>query len=201
MVCKLSNDVSLGSLEEGRTVGIMCRSHDRTLHFIIDHTHVEIKLPKGDNVRLPSKRYAIVDLYGQHSAVELLPLQDVNDDLKAADLSISISKEELGHVKKDLERKYQHQEPPSVGGENNEHSQLPQHHQNGDILEQQVQPEWMDLSSQAAAAVHRETVVDGRTSSLSPVLPASPECVSRYQDCDYCKLCWAFFGELSVPGT
>lgn len=100
--------VSLGPLEVGSTVGIMC-GRDRTLHFFIGHKHLEIALPDG-NVRLPKTRYAIVDLYGQCCSVQLRPLQD-GAAVGGADISISVEAEDLLHVKRQKVREKQLQKP------------------------------------------------------------------------------------------
>ena len=190
-------NISLGSLEEGGTVGILCKRTDRTLHFFVDHTHLEIKLPEGD-VRLPSTRYALVDLYGQHCAVELLPLQDMDDCIKDPDDSVSLDRQDLSHVKRHLKHKNQHQEQTTVGGA----KQQPHHHQNGDALDRQIQPESVQLFGEAAAVSDdKQRVVDTGSSRVTASLLSNRVPVTSYQDCSYYKLCRTFLDHLSVPGT
>ena len=104
--------VSLGPLEVGSTAGIMCTSH-RTLHFFVNHKHVEIRLSEGEG-RLPHTRYAVVDLYGQCSSVVLKPAQE-KGAMATADVSISVQAEDLLHVKRSkVSEKRSRQEKPVV---------------------------------------------------------------------------------------
>lgn len=194
-------NISLGSLEEGGTVAIFCKQTDRTLHFFVDHTHLEIKLPEGD-VRLPSTRYALVDLYGQHCGVELLPLQDVDDGIKDPDESVSLDRQDLSHVKRTKHhkssKKNQQQKQPTVGGAN----QQPHDHQNGDALHHQIQPKSLQLSDEAASVSDgKQEVVDISSSKGTPSLLSNRVPLTSYQQCSYYQLCRAFLGHLSVPGT
>lgn len=192
-------NISLGSLEEGGTVGILCKRTDRTLHFFVDHTHLEIKLPEGE-VRLPSTRYALVDLYGRHCAVELLPLQDMDDGIKNPNETVSVDRQDLSHVKRHLKP---HKSKPTVGGTNGEQSQQLPHHQNGgNSLDQQIQPESVQQSGESAAeGDDKWRVVGESTSRITPALPSNWVPMTSYQECGYYKLCKAFLGHLSVPGT
>ena len=169
-------DVSLGSVQEGGTVGILCESHNRTLHFYINHTHLEIKLPEGD-VRLPSNRYALVDLYGQCRSVELKPLLDLHGEVKDADVSISLSVEDLSHVRK---HKHRHQ----VGGAKQEVPHPPDH---------QIPPDNFDLARSVEEREEERITPNSGAVSFTPPPPTS------YQDCDYYKLAKAFLSHLPVP--
>lgn len=196
-VCKLP-EVSLSSVQEGGTIGILCKSCDKTLHFYIDHTHLEVKLPEG-NVRLPSTRYTVVDLYGQCRSIELRPLADLSevpDAAAAADVSISLVKEDLTHVKRHKHRHRQQQISHNhQQHQENGHSEHPS--------SQQIPPDQIQSTSRVEEeernGVARKPDSSGAVMSVPPV-DRGHITMSSYQDCNYYQLCKAFLNHLMLPG-
>lgn len=195
-VCKLP-EVSLSSVQEGGTIGILCKSCDKTLHFYIDHTHLEVKLPEG-NVRLPSTRYTVVDLYGQCRSIELRPLADLSevpDAAAAADVSISLVKEDLTHVKRHKHRHRQQQI-----------SHNHQQHQENGHSSQQIPPDQIQSTSRVEEEEEEERNGVARKPDSSGAVMSVPPAdrghmtMSSYQDCNYYQLCKAFLNHLMLPG-
>lgn len=193
--------MSLGSLGVGETVGILCKSRDRTLHFFINDTHLEVKLPKGD-VRLPSTRYAVVDLYGQCCAVELKPLQELGGSQDAANISISIEKEQLSHTRRTLKGTHQcdpkkSQEKPAVTYQEWRLQPTDPEQQNGCDERLQIEPERFN----PVMDVKKEKKEEERSSLGSPQQQKMcDDRVSSCQACPYYRLCKKFLERLPVPG-
>ena len=201
-MCKLPH-ITLNSLKENDTIGVLCKSCDRTLHFYISSTHLEVKLPDGD-MRLPSSRYAVVDMYGQCCAVEFRGLEDVRTDDSDGVIRVQIDKEQLTHVKRHIKNKKaknqeQQQQPigevPATG-------QVPPEAVSEGDFQQQIEPEMIGNS----CIEDRES---GRVSAHNPTLTSqSPPSAQKqpsdgacnYPDCAYYKLCQGFLERLSIPG-
>ena len=205
-MCKLP-EITLSSLKEDDVIGILCKSCDRTLHFYISSTHLEIKLPDGD-LRLPSSRYAVVDMYGQCCAIELRSLEDVRTDGSDGVIRVQIDKEQLTHVKRHLKNskksKTNHQEQqqlPIGEGTVKEHVPLPRV-VGGVEVQQQIEPKEIGNSY-----VENRESVRWSAHSLDTLAPHSPTAkkqrcdgVCSYLDCPYYKCCKEYLKRLSVPG-
>lgn len=203
-MCKLP-DITLNSLKESDTIGVLCKSCDRTLHFYISSTHLEVKLPDGD-MRLPSSRYAVVDMYGQCCAVEFRGFEDVRTDDGDDVIRIQVEKEQLTHVKRHIKsrkaknQEHQQQQQQPIGREVPVTGQVPPDAISEGDFQKQLDPEKMGNSS----------VEDGELSAHSPTLPSqSPPAAQKwpcdggartYTDCAYFKLCQSFLERLSIPG-
>ena len=197
-------EVSLGLLRENDTVGILCRSCDRTLHFYIGSTHLEVKLPDGD-MRLPTSRYAVVDMYGQCSAVEFRGLENVCRDQNYSDnvIRVQIDKEQLTHVKRHLKNSKKsatkHQQEQHAVREVtrvNEQDSL-RLVAEGDTQQQVERGTGLESLETGVRSAHNPT-------RLSCAIPtARGQCdVAAYScvDCAYYKLCRGFLDRLLVPG-
>ena len=196
--------MTLNSLKENDTIGVLCKSCDRTLHFYISSTHLEVKLPDGD-MRLPSSRYAVVDMYGQCCAVEFRGLEDVQTDDSDSVIRVQIDKEQLTHVKRHIKnKKAKHQEEQQQPtGEMPVTGQVPPDAGSEGDFQQQIEPEKIGNS----CLEDRES---GRVSAHSPLTLASQSPPSaqqqpcdgarNYPDCAYYKLCQGFLERLSIPG-
>ena len=208
-MCKLPPGVTLNSLKEGDTIGVLCKSCDRTLHFYISSTHLEIKLPDGD-MRLPSSRYAVVDMYGQCCAVEFRGLEDdrmIMDDSDSV-VRIQIEKEQLTHVKRHIKsRKTKNQEQQQQQAPIGEVPAIGQIPPDAALSEEdfqkQIEPEKMESGS-IEDGEGGKTSAHGLTLS-SQSLPSAQKqpCdggACSYPDCPYFKRCRGFLERLSIPG-
>lgn len=203
-VCKLP-DVNLSSLKENDTIGILCKSCDRTLHFYISSTHLEVKLPDGD-MRLPSSRYAVVDMYGQCCAVEFRGLGDAQMDDGDGVIRIQIDKEQLTHVKRHIknrkakkEEQQQHQQQPV--GEESVVGQIPPDSVSEGDLQKQEEP--TGNSSIGDGVSERRSAHSPTLTSQSPfpsILKRPCDGARSYTDCAYFKQCRGFLERLSIPG-
>lgn len=188
-------EISLSSLKEGDTVGILCRSSDRTLHFYISSTHLVVKLPDG-NMRLPSKRYAVVDMYGQCCAVEFRGLEDVSADDGDGMITVQIDKDELTHLKQQLlkKSKMKYQEQQAAGGATMKEPKQPDV---GDD-QQQIEPEMVSSEENGQRSVIRPTP------QLSVPAKRLWQGVhtgsSSHLECPYYKCCQSFLKQIPVPG-
>ena len=204
-MCKLS-EISLSSLKENDVIGILCKSCDRTLHFYIGSTHLEIKLPDGD-MRLPSSRYAVVDMYGRCCAIEFRGLEDVSgrDDSDGV-IRIQIDKDQLTHVKRHLKNskksktKHQEQQQQQPVGEVTVKEHVPPLFVVGDgDVQQQIEPEEIENGY-----VENREGVKWSVPSLTPHSPAAKKqrCDGACSclDCPYYRSCKEYLQRLSVPG-
>lgn len=100
-VLQFRDDVSLLALGVGSTAGVRCNS-DGTLYFFLDITRLQIKLPPS--LKMPQVLYGVIDLYGQCTAVELLPLDrsPISSSLK---LSFEVDVDGVQPVLEELARK------------------------------------------------------------------------------------------------
>ena len=202
-MCKLP-EISLGSLQENDTVGILCKKCDRTLHFFISSDHLEVKLPDGD-MRLPTSRFAVIDMYGQCSAVELKDLEDIREDEKVNDggvIRVQIDKEQLTHVKRHLKNskksKTKHQEQQAVEGVATKEQESPDVFGDSDV-QQQIEPDkLMDCGMENGIENGRSVCGPGPHTSV----PTKMMCdrASSYHKCSYFEHCQNFLKQLSVPG-
>jgi hypothetical protein len=163
---------------------------------------LEVKLPDGD-MRLPSKRYAVVDMYGQCCAVEFRGLKDVSTDDGDGMITIQTDKDELTHVKQQLlkksKTKLKHQEQQAVGGATMKEPELP-----GVVDDQQqIEPEMVLSEGNGHRPLSQRSVIRS-TPHFS--LPAKRlwEGVhtgsSSHLECPYYKYCQCFLKQIPVPG-
>ena len=204
--------LTLNSLKEGDTIGVLCKSCDRTLHFYISSTHLEVKLPDGD-MRLPSSRYAVVDMYGQCCAVEFRGLEDdqnlmITDDSDSV-IRIQIEKEQLTHVKRHIKSrktKNQEQQQQAPVGEvpATYTGQIPPDAAfSEEDFVKQIEPEKMG-SGCIEDGEGGNMSAHGPTLSLQSLSSVQKQpCgggVCSYLDCAYFKRCQGFLERLSIPG-
>ena len=176
--------IDVASLGVGSILGVLIMSRT-SLHFFIDQAHIQIELPR--NLKLPKQRYAVVDIYGKCSKIQLHPTRYIKDtELSSPAHTLKLPYEALSNrlrtrvvsCKKNLSKKKE----PLVASSTVEH------------VSQLLLP---------SNDVHNPSSVDTGTAVVSkPVSLVNhrENSVDHQSSCEYQIICERFLQSLNLPG-
>lgn len=175
----------------GSIAGVQCNT-DKTLNFFLDGVCLCIKLPPS--LRMPKVLYGVVDLYGQCTAIELLPMD--HSSLSSSRLLFEVDEENIRPVLEDLSRK--EESVRRIKSRNSE--------RHAETTTQQVLPM---VSSPLNPYDTTTPLVPQQYSQAVPSLPVSGSIVPRQilpasgqPMCMYRELCLGFLKDkLVIKGT